>query len=133
MIRKQENLKSFNLFHYLKEQDQQSMSIPYFIADDTTYKNAGVSFPIRNFVYGIGITYTGKPGGVKIGSADYVLQPGSLTTIGPGIVSQWEPDHNAKHETLFLRKASLPISSKILFEHIAIFPARRAACNTNLP
>ncbi len=105
MIRKQENLKSFNLFHYLKEQDQQSMSIPYFMADDTTYKNAGVSFPIRNFVYGIGITYTGKPGSVKIGSADYVLQPGSLTTIGPGIVSQWEPYHNAKHETLFFTES----------------------------
>ncbi|MFD2921123.1 helix-turn-helix domain-containing protein [Terrimonas rubra] len=101
MIRKQENLKSFNLFHYLKEQEQHNMAVPYFLANDTTYKNAGVSFPLRNFAYGIGITYTGKPGTVKIGSADYVLQPGSLTTIGPGIVSQWEPYHEAKHETLY--------------------------------
>ncbi len=105
MIRKHENLKTFNLFHYLKEQEQQNMLLPYFIADDSTYKNAGVSFPIRNFVYGIGITYTGKPGSVKIGSADYVLQPGSLTTIGPGIVSQWQPYHNAKHETLFFTES----------------------------
>lgn len=101
MIRKQENLKSFNLFHYLKEQEQHNMAVPYFLANDTTYKNVGVSFPLRNFAYGIGITYTGKPGSVKIGSADYVLQPGSLTTIGPGIVSQWEPYHEAKHETLY--------------------------------
>lgn len=101
MIRKQENLKSFNLFHYLKEQEQHNMAVPYFLANDTTYKNVGVSFPLRNFAYGIGITYTGEPGMVKIGSADYVLQPGSLTTIGPGIVSQWEPYHEAKHETLY--------------------------------
>lgn len=117
MIRKQENLKSFNLFHYLKEQDQHNMAVPYFLANDTTYKNAGVSFPVRNFAYGIGITYTGEPGTVKIGSADFVLQPGSLTTIGPGIVSQWEPYHEAKHETLYFTESLFTDTIKSSFLH----------------
>lgn len=104
-MQKQLNLKTFNLYQHLKELEKHSLSVPYFLANDDTYKNANVGFPFRTFSYGIGITYTGKPNKVKIGSADYELRPGSLTTIGPGVVSQWEPFHEAKHDTLYFTEA----------------------------
>lgn len=95
------NLKTFNLYEYLKEQQRQYMSVPYLLADRDTYKDARVRFPFRTFTYGIGITYSGKPEQFKIGSADYEVGAGSLTTIGPGIVSHWMGDYTAIHDTIY--------------------------------
>ncbi len=95
------NLKSFNLFKYLKEQQRQYMSVPYLLADRHTYKDARVRFPFRTFTYGIGITYTGAPELFKIGSTDYAVGAGCLTTIGPGIVSHWMGDYIAEHDTIY--------------------------------
>ncbi|PSK89816.1 helix-turn-helix domain-containing protein [Taibaiella chishuiensis] len=95
------NLKSFNLFEYLKEQQRQYMSVPYLLADKHTYKDARVRFPFRTFTYGIGLTYTGIPELFKIGSTDYAVGAGCLTTIGPGIVSHWMGDYTADHDTIY--------------------------------
>jgi AraC-like DNA-binding protein len=77
------------------------MNVPYFLANQDTYRDANVGFPFRTFTYGIGITYSGTPALFKIGSTDYELQTGSLTTIGPGIVSQWAGDFSGINDTLY--------------------------------
>lgn len=109
------NLKTFNLFEYLKEQRQQYMSVPYLLADRNTYKDARVRFPFRTFTYGIGITYDGTPEQFKIGSTDYEVKPGSLTTIGPGIVSHWMGDYVAEHDTIYFTDELFADSLRVSF------------------
>lgn len=109
------NLKTFNLFEYLKEQQRQYMSAPYLLADQNTYKDARVRFPFRTFTYGIGITYSGEPGQFKIGSTDYDVKGGCLTTIGPGIVSHWMGDYTAVHDTLYFTDELFANSLKVSF------------------
>jgi AraC family transcriptional activator of pobA len=100
-MKKKMDLKNFSVYHYLKEKHSPYSNAPFFLADQDTYKNASIRFPFRTFTYGIGVTYT-TPGGIfKIGSRDYKLQPGSLTTIGPGIVSLWTGDYSSKHDTIY--------------------------------
>jgi AraC family transcriptional activator of pobA len=100
-MQKKFDLKSFNLYEFLKHQNAHSLSVPFFLADHHTYKNAHVSFPFRTFAYGLGITYTGEGDVFKIGSADFVLKAGSLTTIGPGLVCQWTGNYTAEHDTIY--------------------------------
>lgn len=97
----QTSLKTFNLYKYLKEQNSHRMSFPYFLASQDTYKEATVRFPFRTFTYGIGITYTGDTNLFKIGSAEFQVKAGSLTTIGPGIVSQWMGNYFGEHDTIY--------------------------------
>jgi AraC-like DNA-binding protein len=96
-----DELKTFNLYKYLKEQNSHSMSFPYFLANQDTYKDVSVRFPFRTFTYGIGITYSGEPNLFKIGSADFEVKTGCLTTIGPGIVSQWMGNYSGEHDTIY--------------------------------
>lgn len=96
----QKALKTFNLYKYLKEQNDHSISYPYFLANQDIYKGTTVRFPFRTFTYGIGITYSGDTNLFKIGSADFYIKAGSLTTIGPGIVSQWMGNYNGIHDTI---------------------------------
>jgi AraC family transcriptional regulator, transcriptional activator of pobA len=100
-MRKKMDLKSFDVYQYLKEQHSQNYDAPYFLANQDTYKNASIRFPIRTFTYGIGITYAGKGGIFKIGSAEHQMQAGSLITIGPGIVSQWLGEYSDTHDTIY--------------------------------
>lgn len=65
------------------------------------YKNAHINFPFRTFTYGLGITYSGNGDVFKIGSADYILKAGSLTTVGPGLVCNWTGNYTAKHDTVY--------------------------------
>lgn len=109
------NLKTFNLYEYLKEQQQQYMSVPYLLADKNTYKDARVRFPFRTFTYGIGITYEGKPETFKIGSTDYEVKAGCLTTIGPGIVSHWMGDYTAPHDTIYFTDELFADSLRVSF------------------
>lgn len=109
------NLKTFNLYEYLKEQRQQYMSVPYLLADRDTYRDARVRFPFRTFTYGIGITYDGTPEKFKIGSTDYEVKPGSLTTIGPGIVSHWMGDYVAAHDTIYFTDELFADSLRVSF------------------
>ena len=102
-MQKKFNLKSFNLYEFLKHQNAHSPSLPFFLADSNTYKNAHVNFPFRTFSYGLGVTYTGvsKDDVFRIGSTDYNLKAGSLTTVGPGLVCQWTGAYTAEHDTVY--------------------------------
>ncbi|MCF0048461.1 helix-turn-helix domain-containing protein [Dyadobacter sp. LJ53] len=100
-MQKEYNLKSFNLYNFLKHQNADSFHNPYFLADKHTYKNAHVNFPFRTFTYGLGITYSGQGDVFRIGSADYVVKAGCLTTVGPGMVCQWTGNYTADHDTVY--------------------------------
>ncbi|SHG87164.1 AraC family transcriptional regulator [Pedobacter caeni] len=100
-VLKKNNLKSFNLYEFLKHQNSHSFNIPFFLADSHTYKNAHVNFPFRTFAYGLGVTYSGEGEVFKIGSTDYRLSTGCLTTIGPGMVCQWMGNYTAEHDTVY--------------------------------
>ena len=100
-MQKKFNLKSFNLYEYLKHQNAHSFNLPFFLADRHTYQSAHVNFPFRTFAYGLGITYTGKGDIFKIGSTDYSLKSHSLTTVGPGMVCQWTGNYTAEHDTVY--------------------------------
>ncbi len=101
MVRKSD-LKSFSLYEYLKHQNNHSFNIPFFLADNDTYKNAHVSFPFRTFTYGLGITYSSaNVDKVKIGNIDYEIKGGCLTTIGPGLVCTWTSNYSAVHDTVY--------------------------------
>lgn len=91
------------------------MSFPYFLATQETYKKATVRFPFRTFTYGIGISYSGGPDLFKIGSADYCIKAGSLTTIGPGIVSQWVGNYSGEHDTIYFTENLFDDTMKITF------------------
>ena len=96
------NLKTFNLYQHLKEKNAHSMNVPYFLANQDTYKDAEVRFPFRTFTYGIGLTYSNKGNNLfKIGSAEYDVKAGCLSTIGPGIVSQWMGNYKSLHDTIY--------------------------------
>ena len=97
----QSQLKSFNLYRHLKRQSDHDLAVPYFLADKDTYRDAGVTFPFRSFAFGVGITYRGGGDTFRIGSADYTVAPGCLTTIGPGLISQWAGDFTAEHDTIY--------------------------------
>ncbi len=114
-MRKKMDLKAFNLYQYLKEQHSRNFEAPYFLADQDTYENASVRFPFRTFTYGIGVTYSGKGGAFKIGSATYQTQAGSLCTIGPGIVSQWMGEYSVIHDTIYFTEELFKNSLKTSF------------------
>lgn len=100
-MKKKMDLKNFNHFQYLKELHSQGTQVPYFLANQDTYKKASIRFPFRTFTYGIGLTYSGQGGVFRVGSTDYQTAPGSLITIGPGIVSQWMGDYRSIHDTVY--------------------------------
>ncbi|MHA4738896.1 helix-turn-helix domain-containing protein [Dyadobacter sp. MSC1_007] len=100
-MQKKFNLSSFNLYEFLKHQNFHGFNVPFFLADRHTYKNAHVNFPFRTFTYGLGITYTGEGDVFKIGSTDYTLAAGCLTTVGPGMVCQWTGNYTAEHDTVY--------------------------------
>lgn len=95
------NLKTFNLFNYLKKIHNELNEFPYFLADESSYKSANITFPIRNFNYGIGIILEGEDGYYKIGTEDYEIFSGALVTIGPGIISQWHGNFEGRSKTIF--------------------------------
>ncbi|SDL13650.1 helix-turn-helix domain-containing protein [Siphonobacter aquaeclarae] len=100
-MQKKFNLKSFNLYEFLKHQNAYDQSVPFFLADRHTYEKAHVNFPFRTFAYGIGITYSGPGDIFKIGSTDYFVTEGSLTTVGPGMVCQWTGNYVSEHDTVY--------------------------------
>lgn len=95
------DLKTFSVYQYLKEQYMHRLEVPYFLADQDTYRNASINFPFRTFTYGIGFTYSGDGDPFRIGSREYNVRPGNLCTIGPGIVAQWNGAYTAVHDTLY--------------------------------
>ncbi|WP_353719923.1 AraC family transcriptional regulator [Dyadobacter sp. 676] len=104
-MQKKFNLKSFNLYEFLKHQNSHSLQVPFFLADRHTYKNAHVNFPFRTFAYGLGVTYSGGGDVFRIGSTDYLVTAGCLTTVGPGMVCQWTGNYTAEHDTVYFTEA----------------------------
>lgn len=104
-MQKKINLSSFNLYEFLKHQNSHSFNVPFFLADRHTYRNAHVNFPFRTFTYGLGITYSGEGDVFKIGSTDYLVTAGCLTTVGPGMVCQWTGNYTAEHDTVYFTEA----------------------------
>lgn len=100
-MQRKTNLNSFNLYEFLKHQNSHSLQVPFFLADRHTYKSAHINFPFRTFAYGLGITYSGEGDVFKIGSTDYLVTAGCLTTIGPGMVCQWTGNYTAEHDTIY--------------------------------
>jgi len=116
-MQKKFNLKSFNLYEFLKHQNAHNCNLPFFLADRHTYQNAHVNFPFRTFAYGLGITYTGKGDVFKIGSTDYSLKARSLTAVGPGIVCQWTGNYTAEHDTVYFTEELFELIQAKSFLH----------------
>ncbi|GGM96143.1 hypothetical protein GCM10010967_32110 [Dyadobacter beijingensis] len=100
-MQKKFDLKSFNLYQFLKHQNAHNFHTPFFLADKDTYRHAHVNFPFRTFAYGLGVTYSGDGDTFKIGSTDYTVGAHCLTTIGPGLVCQWAGNYTAEHDTVY--------------------------------
>jgi AraC family transcriptional regulator, transcriptional activator of pobA len=98
-MRKGMNLTSFDIFKYLKYNFFKATDLQYMLLDDDTFKVADIRYPIRNFFYGIGITYDGKDT-VRIANNEYVIQKGSCIAIGPGTISQWLNESTALTDTV---------------------------------
>ncbi|WP_142685311.1 helix-turn-helix domain-containing protein [Chitinophaga polysaccharea] len=102
-MRKGMDLASFDIFKYIKYNFFKAANTQYMLLDDATFKVADIRFPIRNFFYGIGITYGGKDN-VLIANNEYVISKGSCIAIGPGTISQWLNESTALTDTaLFTR------------------------------
>jgi AraC family transcriptional regulator, transcriptional activator of pobA len=123
-MQKKYDLKSFNLYEFLKHQNAHSPGLPFFLADSNTYKNAHVNFPFRTFSYGLGVTYsdTSVNEVFKIGSTDYILKTGCLTTVGPGLVCQWAGNYTADHDTVyFTEELFAGLKSKSFLQSLPFF------------
>jgi AraC-like DNA-binding protein len=99
-----EQLQSFHLVEHLKKHFSPSFNAPFFLATHDTFDQVAISFPLRNFFYGIGLVYSGSCH-CTIGSTDHALNRNSLITIGPGIVSQWSQGFEATSDTVFFTEA----------------------------
>lgn len=97
------DLASFDIFKYIKYNFFKAANAQYILLDDDTFKVADIRFPIRNFFYGIGITYGGKDT-VRIANNEYVISKGSCIAIGPGTISQWLNESTALTDTVLFTR-----------------------------
>ncbi|MFD2033965.1 helix-turn-helix domain-containing protein [Belliella marina] len=95
------NLKTFNFYQYVKEKMPGETQETFFYANNEMYRDLRVDFPFRTTHYGIGINYGKGSSLCRLGSADYMLEEGSLTTLGPGIITCWDNAYDLKNETVF--------------------------------
>ncbi|HEY8957527.1 helix-turn-helix domain-containing protein [Chitinophaga sp.] len=102
-MRKGMDLASFDIFKYIKYNFFKAGNAQYMLLDDATFKVADIRFPIRNFFYGIGITYGGKDN-VRIANNEYVISKGSCIAIGPGTISQWLNESTALTDTILFTR-----------------------------
>lgn len=102
-MRKGMDLASFDIFKYIKYNYFKATNAQYMLLDDDTFKGADIRFPIRNFFYGIGITYGGKDT-VRIANNEYVISKGSCIAIGPGTISQWLNESTALTDTVLFTR-----------------------------
>ncbi|HOY15379.1 MAG TPA: helix-turn-helix domain-containing protein [Saprospiraceae bacterium] len=96
--------KTFNYYKFLQDKAVRNFTSDYLLLNAETYEAYQIDFPFRATFYGIGINYGAETSTCKIGSKDYFIGQGSLITIGPGIVSQWQNDFNTKNETLLFNE-----------------------------
>jgi len=95
------NLKTFNFYQYVKDKMPWEAQESFFYANNETYRDLRVDFPFRTTHYGIGINYGPGSSQCRLGSTDYMLKDGSLTTLGPGIITCWKSTYDLKNETVF--------------------------------
>ncbi|WP_381517908.1 helix-turn-helix domain-containing protein [Spirosoma soli] len=106
-MNKKMDLDSFDVYAYIKANHADSPDRNYVLVDHQTYHDASIRFPFRNFFHGIGLLY-GSGGSFRVGSQQYQMQEGSLITIGPGIVAQWQYDSpNVPADTILFREELL--------------------------
>lgn len=98
-MRKGMDLASFDIFKYIKYNFFKATDAQYMLLDDDSFKTVDIRFPVRNFFYGIGITYSGKDR-VRIANNEYEISKGSLIVIGPGAISQWLNESSALTDTV---------------------------------
>ena len=99
------NLKTFNFYQYVKDKMPWEAQESFFYANNETYRDLRVDFPFRTTHYGIGINYGRGSSQCRLGSTDYMLKDGSLTTLGPGIITCWKSTYDLKNETVFFSDA----------------------------
>ena len=114
------NLKTFNFYQYVREKIPSQAMETFFYADHETYRNLKMDFPFRTTHFGIGISYGEGVSSCRLGSVVYELSEGSLTTVGPGIVTCWDDRYDLKNETVFfteelLRHLKVPVLSTLPF------------------
>lgn len=107
LMNKKMNLDSFDVYAYIKTNHADNLDRDYVLVDHRTYHDASIRFPFRSFFHGIGLLY-GSGGSFQVGSQQYPMQKGSLITIGPGIVAQWQYDSpNVTADTILFREELL--------------------------
>ena len=99
------NVKTFNFYQYVREMLPENTREVFFYMNNETYAQLGVDFPFRTTHYGIGISYGAGVSNCRLGSVDYELTEGSLTTLGPGIVTCWDRTYELKNETIFFSES----------------------------
>jgi AraC family transcriptional regulator, transcriptional activator of pobA len=97
--RSKTNLTSFNFFHHMKDRFSAGEKSSFILLDHNSYREQSVLTPFRNFFYSIGILY-GAGTSFEIGCTQHKIQPGTLITIGPGVISQWSNDFQVESDTL---------------------------------
>lgn len=102
-MRKGMDLTSFDIFKYIKYNFFKATDAQYMLLDDDSFKTMDIRFPVRNFFYGIGVTYSGKDS-VRIANNDYEICKGSLIVIGPGTISQWLNESSALTDTVLFTR-----------------------------
>lgn len=108
------NLKTFNFYQYIKDRVLHKAPERVFLADENMYRELKLDFPFRTTHYGIGFNYGVGQTQCRIGSQEYRLSEGSVITVGPGIVTQWQGNYQLRNKTLFFCEellADLGISS----------------------
>jgi AraC family transcriptional regulator, transcriptional activator of pobA len=97
------DLTSFDIFKYIKYNLFKATDTQYMLLDDASFKTVDIRFPVRNFFYGVGVTYSGKDR-VRIANNEYEISKGSLIVIGPGTISQWLNESSASTDTVLFTR-----------------------------
>lgn len=105
-IPQKKDLDTFDFYQHLKNQFSSNNKSPFVLVDQNNYKQGGILVPFRNFFYSIGILY-GKGSSFQIGGNQYDVLPGSLITIGPGVISQWGNDFDVPSDTILFTEDHL--------------------------
>lgn len=114
------SLKTFNYYQYIRDKVLHKASETVYFVDQDTYAQLKLDFPFRTTHYGIGFNHGAGQVECRIGSQEYLLSEGSVITVGPGIVTQWERNYQLKNQTVYFNEE--------LFADIGISSLRNEPC-----
>jgi AraC family transcriptional regulator, transcriptional activator of pobA len=86
------DLKTFEFHRFVEGILQTNTQQDYLLTDQNRFAGSRLSYPYRNYFYGIGLVYEGERR-LRVGINDYTLRTGDLLVIGPGIIRQWLDEH----------------------------------------